>query len=660
VVNHGTLAWNRSDTVAFAGAIIGTGAVVKEGSGTLTLAGTNTYTGGTTVSGGVLEVADNANLGAASGGLVLAGGTLRSTTGVTLARNVTVGTGGGTLDTGGNIMAIQGGLGGTGALTKTGPGTLRLAGDNSLTGLTTLAQGEIVLSASNLAALTVAGGARLSGTGAIRGNLANAGTLNPGASPGTLAVTGNFVQSATGTLLVELTSGTSFDRLTITGPANLGGTLVVSGLGGFVPQPGQTFRIIEATGGVSGTFATLSSPWEQLSPMLKFEALYSPTDVRLSMTQLPFAGVAGSASQVTIGAGVDGAIALGAIPRLQGALNALPSAAKVAAALRELSPQRYERWFDQAVYSTGATVRSIENRLEQALREPRGSLWTDVVRRETEFDADAERTPAAGTASGILVGADARVTPDVQLGVLFGYTNESLSLDARGSNTDIERINAAAYLRFDWAPAFMEMVAGGTHAGLDSRRTVEIPGYNQVAEAETKSRERYGSVRAGYTFSLGRRAKLTPYAGLSYVGWTAEATQETGAQEASLLVSGHSRSSLASRAGAMLAMPFLAEDISFTPKLDFAWRHEFRDQAPAIMAELGGSSFAVNGSSTTEKSTLLGDNNSSSRKANGFAAGLGVDVTFGARLNTYLRLASEWSTAADKALDARAGAELRF
>ena len=149
------------------------------------------------MSGGVLEVADNANLGAASGGLVLAGGTLRSTTGVTLARNVTVGTGGGTLDTGGNIMAIQGGLGGTGALTKTGPGTLRLAGDNSLTGLTTLAQGEIVLSASNLAALTVAGGARLSGTGAIRGNLANAGTLNPGASPGTLAVTGNDQRVAT-------------------------------------------------------------------------------------------------------------------------------------------------------------------------------------------------------------------------------------------------------------------------------------------------------------------------------------------------------------------------------------------------------------------------------------------------------------------------------
>jgi outer membrane autotransporter protein len=638
--------------------------VVKQGGGTLSLSGLNTYTGGTTVSAGAVEVTDNANLGAPGGGVVLNGGALRAGGDFTSGRPVTVGAGGGTIDTGTNIMQLQGGIGGAGALTKTGSGTLRLAGNNSLTGATTLAQGEIALSASSLAALSVSAGARLSGTGTIRGNLTNAGTLSPGASPGTLTVAGNFSQGATGVFAVELASATLFDNVVISGTANLGGTLAVSGLGGFVPQPGQTFRILEAAGGVSGTFATLRSPWNQLSPMLRFEALYRANDVRLSLTQLPFAALEGTANQRAVGAGVDGAIARGTIPNLQRALNALPDVARVSEALTELSPERYTRWFDQAVYSAGATVRAIEQRLDQAPREPRGSLWLDVVRRETEYEATEEKTPATGAAGGLLVGADVRAARDVQVGLLFGYTGETLNLDEAGSDTEVARFNVSAYTRFDWAPAFLEMVVGGTYAELESRRTIAIPGYAQKAAMTTKSRERYAGVRAGYTFSLGEKAKLTPYAGLGYVGWATDAANETGAREANLRIAAQSRSSLAARTGLVFAAPFLGEDMSFTPKIDVAWRHEFRDQNGPLAASLGGSRFSLPGEGDGEESLTggLGEpaGRSDSRKANGFTAGLGLDVTFGAHLNTYLRLATERATAADRALEARAGAELRF
>ena len=139
---------------------------------------------------------------------------------------------------------------------------------------------------------------------------------------------------------------------------------------------------------------------------------------------------------------------------------------------------------------------------------------------------------------------------------------------------------------------------------------------------------------------------------------------EEGAQEASLLVKGQSRSSLASRTGVIFSVPMMAEDISFTPKLDLAWRHEFRDKLAPLTAELGGSAFTIN-SDAGQSENLVGSlgapaNSAEKRSQNGLAAGLGVDVTFGTRLNAYLRLASEWSTAADKALEARTGAELRF
>jgi autotransporter-associated beta strand protein len=56
IANRGTLIFNRSDAVTYAGIVSGTGALTKQGAGTLTLTGASTYTGATTVSGGTLNV----------------------------------------------------------------------------------------------------------------------------------------------------------------------------------------------------------------------------------------------------------------------------------------------------------------------------------------------------------------------------------------------------------------------------------------------------------------------------------------------------------------------------------------------------------------------------------------------------------------------------
>ncbi len=162
------------------------GSLTKTGTGTLTLTGANTYSGGTTINGGTLAVAADNNLGAAAGGLAFGGGTLQFLAGFTTNRAVTLNAGGGTVDTQSNTATLAGDIGGAGGLTKTGTGTLVLAGNNSYAGSTDISAGVLVV-ASNTATpgqtfVTVNTGATLAiadGVSAQIGSLAD-GPLGSG------------------------------------------------------------------------------------------------------------------------------------------------------------------------------------------------------------------------------------------------------------------------------------------------------------------------------------------------------------------------------------------------------------------------------------------------------------------------------------------------
>jgi hypothetical protein len=116
-----------------------------------------------------------------------------------------------------------------------------------------------VVSVAN--ALNVNRSGRLAGNGRIQGSVVNYGRIAPGNSVGTLHIDGDYVQLDDGELLIEIAAGDNFDTLHVEGNIETGGAkLHVSLLGGYSPEEGATFDILDWTGTGVGMFSEIELP----------------------------------------------------------------------------------------------------------------------------------------------------------------------------------------------------------------------------------------------------------------------------------------------------------------------------------------------------------------------------------------------------------------
>jgi len=163
-------------------------------------------------------------------------------------------------------------------------GTLQLTGTNGLTHIqtsgSTILNGGI-LSITNNTPYQLLGG-ELIGVGTISGNIQNtAGAIEAGLSPGTLTISGTYVQQSAASMQVEIGGAAPglFDLIQVGGAATLGGNLHVRTTGGYSPSTGVTFAILTADS-IIGTFATLTG-----AP--GFAVSYTPTQVILTAIDSP-------------------------------------------------------------------------------------------------------------------------------------------------------------------------------------------------------------------------------------------------------------------------------------------------------------------------------------------------------------------------------------
>ncbi|MEA2870912.1 MAG: hypothetical protein QOH67_888, partial [Hyphomicrobiales bacterium] len=348
VRNDANFAIVRSDVFTFAGLISGAGRFEQAGSGTTIFTANNTYTGNTVISGGTLQLGNGGTTGAIASSLVTNLGIL--------AFNRS------------NTYDFGAVISGTGAVQQNGTGTTIFGATHSYTGATTVNAGTLIVNGSiaTSSGVTVNTGGTLGGTGNVGKTTINGGSLSPGNSIGTIAINGSLSFVGPGNYIVEV-SPAAADKTNVTGApgsAALAGTLSAIATGGLYTV-GKKYTVLNATGGVSGTFANLaiSGSFGITKPHIEYDAnnVYLVLDPNAISPSLAGA----TPNQRAVAGAVDKAIAAGSRSAPFLALFNL-TAAQLPGALDQLSGEVHASTagvlVDESLYPRSAVL----GRLRQA------------------------------------------------------------------------------------------------------------------------------------------------------------------------------------------------------------------------------------------------------------------------------------------------------
>lgn len=626
----------NGNNVSFATPLGGTGGVTKAGAGALTLSGANTYSGGTTVNAGTLELAPGASLQAGSA-LTVNGGTFATNGDISIGA---LAGSGGAITLAGVLTADSGesttlatAISGAGGLTKSGAGTLNLTGTHTYTGPTNVNGGTLAANGTLASVVTVNNGGTLGGTGTIGGaDIRAGGTFAPGNSIGTTTVAGNVSFAAGSTYIVEADAAGNADRINATGAATLGGgTVQVQAAAGNY-QRDTTYTILNAAGGVTGRFDTVTSNLAFLEPTLA----YDPNNVLLTLTRNTVAlsevavtpnqrAVAGYLEQV---AADPGAAALMAQveglseEQARAAFTSIGGDSLSALATASMSEsRRFLRLLGGRLTNPGAGTGFAYSGVQLASGYGRAGdgatmgagpadgpasgrgFWAQATGSRGNMDGDGNASGFDWNGSTFAVGLDTELSRGTIVGAAFGYGQSNVDLDAGGSGK-VQSPRFALYGSRESGPWTFRGAAAYADQDFDSRRNITVGANTSTATGSHGGKEWSFSADAEYTFAMGSY-QLRPLAGLVYVNLKEDAYTESGSN-AALAVSGRTTESITS----LLGLRFVRSMGSGIFEARAVWSHEFGDTDPAISGRLAtvpaGPSFTVVGVPIERDALTLG------------------------------------------------------
>lgn len=261
-----------------------------QGNGTYNLNGGSLEIGGSSLQpryGGSTTSTHAFNLG--GGTIKVIGSSLVTSVNATLIAGSTS-----KIDTNALGASFSGSFSGSGALKKTGAGTLALTGSSSFSGTTTVSTGTLRVDGSlTESPVIIKSGATFAGHGSVAAlTIESGGRMELGGTPGPLTITGDLSLLGSSYILLNLASATRYDRLQVNGSLTAAGTLAIALTEDYHPASGASFTLFNRA--VSGTFDAVQLP--SLSAGLEWntDSLYSSGVLSVATSAIPEPAVGSS------------------------------------------------------------------------------------------------------------------------------------------------------------------------------------------------------------------------------------------------------------------------------------------------------------------------------------------------------------------------------
>jgi uncharacterized protein with beta-barrel porin domain len=567
-----------------------------------------------------------------------------------------------------------------GAFSKTGAGNLIIAGVVTAAGNVGISAGAVAVDGTfsvGTNTLTVQQGALLAGFGQINGAVSIAGTLSPGqlphvqdqvannglaantaiagTSPGTLTFNGNVAMTAAAVTSINVDGNLqtpggpgTFSKIVVTGANNTftaGGTLtpvlraIPGGNNNYVADIGTKFQFLTATNGArtTGNFTTITQPTVGLAANARFDAIYAPQSVTLSVTPISIGAITPNNRPLNV---VQQEVA-SALDRVRGArtsaandtdplfagLFALDSDEAYGHALYQMSgpgtaatPAAVMQGFgafgsvmgmrQTALVSGGAVAqtaalpssitafaRGTDVQLSPAMmaftqampgvRSGSGHNWSVWGQAFASSSRVGETTDAPGSkssSSGFVLGADRYLTTDFLAGWAFGFARARTNSELTTANSD----NYFGGVYSTWTPGsfVVDVRVSAASAKMATSRTVDFMPGEITGNARGIGAQIGGEI--GYRIKISH-AEFKPFVGLDVMKFYRAGYTET--QETGLTYPSQTFTKVMSKLGFALSMPVEAHGVTYLPGVRAAWGRDLYDTTLVTQAALFDAAF---------------------------------------------------------------------
>ena len=367
--------------------------------------------------------------------------------------------------------------------------------------------------------------------GTVNGNINVAGTLSPGASPGTMTINGNLSLISGSNTLFEMTPTIS-DAIVINGAFTIadGSTLTLTGERPLTP--GLAYDLITATDGITGKFSTI----DKATSVLGY--------IRQSANSIQLLGQFvlhdGAKPQVTAVVSymnnllIDGTVSAGILDAVPTLLAADGFANE--AAMARLSSEPY----------ASATQISVENglALAGAARAMQmghgdrvglftfGQMFGNWRRLPGNDDTGVSRANVStqGVLGGIGFGSQ-----KASVGAFIGYVDAQQDINALGAKTSADGVIAGVIGKVEMGGFDASALIAWDGSKADTRRELNA---STTAASSYKLRGWTFDAAVGYTAPIGNGWTLHPALGVTHIATKRGDAKESGAAHFDLIVDG--------------------------------------------------------------------------------------------------------------------------